>query len=29
MSRRLLFVVTLGGTYLGLAYCVVLAMVNR
>jgi hypothetical protein len=29
MSRRVVFVVTLAGIYAGLAYCVVLAMVNR
>ena len=29
MSRRVLFVVTLGGTYLGLAYGIVSAMGNR
>lgn len=29
MSRRVVFVVTLAGIYAGLAYCVVLAVVNR
>ena len=29
MARRVLFVATLAGISLGLAYCVVLAVVNR
>lgn len=29
MARRVLFTVTLGGIVLGLAYCIVVAVVNR